>query len=501
MRPTNRTSTTKKNPARRRSSNTIETLTKVSSGIPGLDQITDGGLPFGRPTLVCGAAGCGKTLFAMQFLLHGTTQGEPGVFISFEESPEDLAKNFASLGVDLKALRAKKLLEIDYVHLDASEMEVAGEYNLDGLFVRLESAIAAVGAKRVVVDTLETVFAGLAQHAILRAEIARIFRWLKEKGVTTVITGERDGAWLTRYGLEEYVSDCVIALDHRIANQVSTRRLRIVKYRGSGHGTNEYPFLIDDQGITVLPVTALGLDYPVSSERVLTGVESLDEMLDGRGFYRGSTVLVSGSAGTGKSSITAQFADGACRRGERVLFFALEEPASQIRRNMGSIGLDLDRWVAKGLLRFQAARPTVFGLEQHLVTMHKLVDQTKPNIVVIDPISSLIGAGDPLDVKALSIRLFDYLKIKGITCMLTYLAAPETVSETAIGISSLIDTWLQLRDVEAAGERTRTLSIMKSRGMPHSNQVCEVVISGGGVELVDARRLRRSTNAMSRRLG
>lgn len=483
----------------RRSTPSLRPLDKTPSGVPGLDQITGGGLPQGRPTLVCGSAGCGKTLFAMQFLVRGAEQGEPGVFVSFEETAEDLAKNFASMGVDLPMLRAKQLVEIDHVRLDPNEIEITGEYNLDGLFVRLESAIAAVGAKRVVIDTLETVFAGLADHALLRSELVRLFRWLKDRGVTAIVTAERDGDAFTRYGLEEYISDCVIALDHRISNQVSTRRLRIVKYRGSAHGTNEYPFLIDDNGITVLPVTSLGLEYPVSSERVLSGVARLDEMLGARGYFRGSTILVSGTAGTGKSSLAAHFADGACRRGERCLFFALEEPASQIQRNMRSIGINLEPWVKKGLLHFQAARPTVFGLEQHLVTMHSLIEEKRPHVVVVDPLSSLVGAGDPYDVKAMSVRLFDYLKMKGITTLLTYLAAPETISETAIGISSLIDTWLQVRDVEADGERSRTLSIMKSRGMAHSNRVHDLVITSRGVDLVGARAPRRTTNGGARR--
>jgi circadian clock protein KaiC len=485
--------------ARRPAQDPPSLLDKISSGIPGLDEVTGGGLPKGRPTLVCGAAGCGKTLFAMQFLAHGAEVGEPGVFVSFEESADDLAKNFSSIRVDVEALRARKLVEIDQILLDPTEIEVTGEYSLDGLFVRLEGAIASVGAKRVVIDTLETVFAGLADHALLRAELGRLFRWLKARGVTAIVTAECDKGAITRYGLEEYVSDCVIVLDHRISNQVSTRRLRVVKYRGSSHGTNEYPFLIADSGLSVLPVTSLGLDYPVSNARVLSGIARLDAMLGARGYFRGSTILVSGTAGTGKSSTAAHFADGACRRGERCLFFALEEPASQIQRNMRSIGLDLEQWVKKGLLRFQAARPTVYGLEQHLVTMHALIEEMQPHVVVVDPISSLVGAGDPFDVKSMSIRLFDYLKMKGITTLLTYLAAPETLTETAIGISSLIDTWLLVRDVEADGERSRSLSIMKSRGMAHSNRVHELVITSRGVDIADARGDRRATNGAPRR--
>ncbi|MDB4931799.1 MAG: circadian clock kinase KaiC, partial [Myxococcaceae bacterium] len=462
------------------------TIAKAPTGIEGLDQLTGGGLPAGRPTLVSGGPGCGKTLLGMEFLVRGATRfDEPGVFVAFEETADELAKNVASLGFDLDGLVAQKLLAVDYVHVDPHEIEETGEYNLDGLFVRLGAALDAVGAKRIVLDTLEVLFGGFTDALTLRGEIRRLFRWLKERGVTAVITAERLEGTLTRYGLEEYVSDCVILLDHRTIDQVSTRRLRIVKYRGSAHGTNEYPFLIADDGLSVLPVTALGLDYPVSTERVSTGIARLDEMLGGKGYFRASSVLVSGTAGTGKSSIAASFVDAACRRGESCVYFALEESPAQVVRNMRSIGLGLDAWVDKGLLRFQAARPTLFGLEMHLISMHKTIDDIAPRAVVLDPISSLLTAGSAHDVKAMLVRLFDHLKLRGVTALLTSLTQAPSDEDSVVGISSLIDTWLQLRDLETGGERNRGLYVVKSRGMSHSNQVREFLISDRGIELVD----------------
>ncbi len=461
-------------------------IAKAATGIDGLDQLTGGGLPAGRPTLVSGGPGCGKTLLAMEFLVRGATRyGEPGVFVAFEETADELSANVASLGFDLDGLCAKKLMAVDYIHVDPHEIEETGEYSLEGLFVRLGAAIDAVGAKRIVLDTLEVLFGGFSDALMLRGEIRRLFRWLKERGVTAVITAERLEGTLTRYGLEEYVSDCVIVLDHRVVEQVSTRRLRIVKYRGSSHGTNEYPFLIANGGLSVLPVTALGLDYEVSTDRVSTGIARLDDMLGGKGYYRGSSVLISGTAGTGKTSVAASFVDAACRRGESCVYFALEESPAQVVRNMRSIGIDLDAWVKKGLLRFQAARPTLFGLEMHLISMHQTVDEIAPQIVVVDPISSLLTAGTAHDVKAMLVRLFDRLKVKGISTLLTSLTDNPSAEDSTIGISSLIDTWFQLRDLEAGGERNRGLYVVKSRGMAHSNQVREFVISDHGVELVE----------------
>jgi circadian clock protein KaiC len=471
---------------RRRAKSARKTgIAKVPSGIVGLDEITGGGLPQGRTTLVCGGAGCGKTIFAMEFLVNGVrNEKEPGVFLAFEETAEELAENVASLGFDIEDMIAKKLLMVDFVKIDRSEIQEAGEYDLEGLFVRIAHAIESVKAKRVVLDTLEALFAGFKDEALLRSELRRLFRWLKEKGVTSLITAEQGGGSLTRYGLEEYVSDCVIALDNRVVDQVSTRRMRIVKYRGTAHGANEYPFLIDEDGFSVLPVTSLGLHYSVSTERVSTGVAALDEMLDGGGYYRGSSILISGTAGTGKSTLAGLFAEASCRRKERALYFALEESSAQVCRNMRSIGLQLDGWVKKGLLRIQAARPTVFGLEQHLVTIHKVIEEYQPSAIVIDPISSLITAGNVTEVKSMLVRLFDYLKTRQITCVVTSLNGAQGLEETEVGISSLIDTWLQVRDIEIAGERTRGLYLVKSRGMGHSNQVREFLITSHGVDLV-----------------
>jgi circadian clock protein KaiC len=460
---------------------------KAPTGIQGLDEITGGGLPSGRPTLVCGDAGCGKTLLAMEFLVRGATQfDEPGVFMAFEETAPELTANVASLGFDLDALTAQGRLVLDHVRIERSEIEEAGDFDLEGLFVRLGYAIDAIGARRVVLDTIESLFAGLPNPLILRAELRRLFRWLKDKGVTAVITGERGAGQLTRQGLEEYVSDCVIVLDHRVSNLVSTRRLRVVKYRGSTHGTNEYPFVIDADGIAVLPITSLALQHTASTERVATGIPRLDAMLGGAGFYRGSSVLVSGTAGTGKTSLAGHFAAAACGRGERVLYFAFEESPSQIQRNMSSVGIDLGPWVAQGLLQFHATRPTFTGLEMHLTTMHKAILQFQAQIVIVDPLNSFVSGANEYEVKSMLMRLVDFLKMSQITGFFTSLTAGGTpLDRTDAAISSLIDTWLVLLAIETGGERNRALSVLKSRGMAHSNQTREFRLTGQGVELCD----------------
>jgi circadian clock protein KaiC len=462
-------------------------LPKTPTGIQGLDEITFGGLPKGRPTLVCGSAGCGKTLLSIEFLVQGATQfNEPGVFMAFEETEEDLRKNVASLGYDLKDLSNRKKLVIDYVHIERSEIEETGEYDLEGLFVRLGYAIDSIDAKRVVLDTIESIFAGLPNPSILRAELRRMFRWLKDKGVTAIVTGERGDGTLTRQGLEEYISDCVILLDHRTREQISTRRLQIIKYRGSTHGTNEYPFLIDEQGISVLPITSVGLQHKASSERISSGVERLDTMLGGKGYYRGTSVLVSGVAGTGKSSLAAHFVDAACRRSEPCIYFATEESPDLIVRNMRSIGIDLGPWVKKGLLRFDATRPTFHGLEMHLLRMHKLVRETNARVVVVDPITSYISLGDTLEVKSMLNRLIDFFKAHQITAFFTSLTeGGSALEQSEVGISSLMDTWILLRHIESNGERNRGIWVLKSRGMNHSNQIREFVFTEHGIELVD----------------
>ncbi|KXS32118.1 MAG: Circadian clock KaiC 1 domain protein [Candidatus Gallionella acididurans] len=468
-------------------SKSIPQLLKAPTGIQGLDEITGGGLPKGRPTLVCGSAGCGKTLLAMEFLVRGATQfNEPGVFMAFEETAKDLTQNVASLGFDLNDLIARKKMVLDFVYIERSEIEETGEYDLEGLFIRLGLAIDSIGAKRVVLDTIESLFAGLPNPLILRAELRRLFRWLKDKGVTAIITGERGDETLTRQGLEEYVSDCVIVLDHRVSDQASSRRLRVVKYRGSTHGTNEYPFLIDEDGISVLPVTSLGLQHAVSTERIPTGIARLDAMLGGAGYYRGSSVLISGTAGNGKSSLAAHFVDAACRRGERALYFAFEESPSQIIRNMRSIGINLEPWVKKGLLFFQATRPSFAGLEMQLTMMHKKVNTFKPHVVVVDPLNGFVIGGNEVEVKSMLMRLADFLKTNQVTSLFTSLTSGDKPSEvTDVAMSALIDTWLILRNIEIGGERNRALSILKSRGMAHSNQIRECLLSNHGVELCE----------------
>ena len=461
-------------------------IRKAPTGIPGLDEVTAGGLPAGRPTLICGSAGCGKTLMGMEFLVRGIVEyGEPGVFVTFEERPEDLAENVRSLGFDLEELIQQEKLVVDYIHVERSEIEETGEYDLEGLFLRLGFAIDSIGAKRIVLDTLEVLFGGLENHGILRAELRRLFRWLKDKGITAVITGERGEGALTRHGLEEYVSDCVILLDHRVNDQLATRRLRVVKYRGSIHGTNEYPFLIDERGIEVLPITSIGLLHEATTERISSGIPGLDEMLGGKGYYRGSSVLISGKAGTGKSSTAAHFAEAACRRGERCIYFAFEESKSQVVRNMRSIGIDLQPWLDNGSLQFHAARPTVHGLERHLVTMYKAIRDFAPHVAVIDPITNFLSVGTSEDVKAMLMRMIDFLKFRQITSFFTSLTHGGDFEQTDVGISSLMDTWLLLREMEINGERNRTMYVLKSRGMDHSNQLREVLMSEHGIQLVD----------------
>jgi circadian clock protein KaiC len=463
------------------------TLPKTPTGIIGLDEITGGGLPTGRPTLVCGDAGCGKTLMSLEFIVRGAIEfNEPGVFMAFEEKTDELATNVASLGFDLEKLQQEKKIKLDHVHIDRSEIEETGEYDLEGIFIRLGYAIDSIGAKRVVLDTIENLFGGLSNHGILRSEIRRLFHFLKEKGVTAIITGEKGDGKLTRQGLEEYVSDCVILLDNRVINQISTRRLRIVKYRGSVHGTNEYPFLIDEEGISVLPVTSLKLNKDVSTARISTGIPAMDDMLGGKGFLRGSSILISGTAGTGKTSIAAYFANQSCINNEKCIFFAFEESPNQIIRNMKSINLDLQQHIDNGLLQFHASRPTLHGLEMHLVAIHKLIKKFKPKLVILDPITNLVTVGSVSDVKSMLIRLIDFLQEEQITVMFTALTLNTVVTEqTDEGVSSLVDAWITVRDVEFNGERNRGLYIMKSRGMRHSNQVREFVISDKGLDLID----------------
>ncbi len=462
-------------------------LQKIPTGITGFDEITGGGLPSGRPSLICGEAGAGKTLFSIEFIVRGAMQfGEPGVIMAFEEKAEDLELNVASLGFDLQKLQKDKLLWIDHVHIDRSEIEETGEYDLDGLFIRLGYAIDSIGAKRVMLDTIENLFGGLSNEGILRAELRRLFTWLRKKGVTTIITGEKGNGMLTRQGLEEYVSDCVILLQHKVTDQISTRLLRVVKYRGSLHGTNEYPFLIDHEGISVLPVTSLQLNKQISDQRISSGIPTLDTMLDGKGFFRGSSILISGTAGTGKTSIAAYFADSSCRQKERCIYFAFEESPLQIVRNMKSINIDLNTHIQAGLLEIHSSRPTLYGLEMHLVAIHKKIKKFKPRTVILDPITNLITIGSMSEVKSMLIRLIDFLQNENITVMFTALVySNEHRMQTDEGVSSLVDAWILVRDIESNGERNRAIYIMKSRGMKHSNQVREFVITDKGLGLVD----------------
>ena len=465
----------------------LPVLAKAPTGIAGFDEITGGGLPRGRTSLIAGTAGAGKTLFAMEYIYRGAAQfGEPGVFMAFEENETELAENVASLGFDVDALIKRNQLVVDFVRVERSEIEETGEYDLEGLFIRLGHAIDKIKAKRVVLDTLEALFAALPNEGVLRAELRRLFRWLKERGVTAVITAERGSGALTRHGLEEYVSDCVILLDHRVVEQVSTRRLRVVKYRGTSHGTNEYPFLIDTQGISVLPVTSLGLNHDAPTERISSGVARLDSMLGGQGYYRGGSVLVSGTPGAGKSSLSAHFVEAACARGERCLYFAFEESERQIVRNMRSIGIKLGRWLDSGRLRIHTARPQLQGLESHLALMLRQIGDFAPAVVVVDPVTNLTEVGSSLEAKAMLVRLVDFLKSRNVTSLFTSLTADQHNPEkTEVGISSLMDTWLLLRNLETNGERNRGLYVLKSRGMAHSNQIREFTLTEQGAQLTE----------------
>ncbi len=464
-------------------------LLKTHSGISGLDEITGGGFPQGRPTLICGSAGCGKTLFALQFLVKGITEfNEPGVFMSFEESSDDLTKNVNSLGFDLEKFKKDNLLRVDYVRIERSEIEETGEYDLEGLFIRLNHAIDSIGAKRVVLDTIESLFSGMTNTALLRSEIRRLFQWLKNKGVTAIITGERGEGTLTRHGLEEYVSDCVILLDFRVIEQIATRRLRIVKYRGSTHGTNEYPFLIDESGISVIPVTSLKLDHESSEEIISTGIRELDDLFSRGGIFKGSSTLITGTAGTAKTTLASHFAVSSCLRNEPVLFFSFEEAPSQLIRNMAAIGLDLKPFIKSGLLHIHASRPTLQGLEMHLLVLHKLMTQLKPKTVIIDPISSLITIGSSSEVRAMLVRLMDSLKINQINALLTSLThqyKSEFNDATVDAVSSLADTWINLRNEVSKGDRIRELLVVKARGMGHHNNHKYFTMDKQGVHLTD----------------
>ncbi len=470
----------------------LKVLKKSPTGIDGLDEITDGGLPTGRPTLVSGGPGTGKTLFGIEFLVRGATEyDEPGVFISFEETIPDLILNAASLGFNVEKLVKEKRLFFDHIQITRSEVAATGEYDLDGLFIRIADAVQRVGAKRIVLDTIEALFGELPNPAILRAEIRRLFLWLKAKKLTTVITAERDSPdRLTRHGIEEFVSDCVIVLDHRICDEVSTRRLRVVKYRGSSHGPNEYPFLIDECGMSVLlPILALDLDHNAPTTRISTGVRGLDDMMGGEGLFCGSSILLSGTSGTGKTSVAAHFVDAACRRGERCLFFAFEESPHQVIRNMRSIGIDFEPWIAKGLLEFRAARPTYGGIEEVLLVTHRYVSTFKPSVVVVDPITNLLMVSSVREVRSMLTRLIDMLKSQEISAVFTSLTASGGPLEASVAdVSSLMDTWIVLRSIEKHQERNRDLYILKSRGMDHSNQVREFLITNDGVDLVERGR-------------
>jgi circadian clock protein KaiC len=458
-------------------------LRKTSSGVRGLDELTGGGLPAGRPTLVCGGPGCGKTLLATTFLVRGAVEAaEPGVLVSFDERIADLAANVASLGFDLPDLEKRGLLVMDHVFLDRQSIQEAGDYDLEGLFVRIGHAVKKVNARRVVLDSIDTLFAGIPDIAIVRSELGRLFQWFKERDLTVVVTAERGGhAGITRNGVEEYISDCVIVLDHRMDEQIATRRLRVVKYRGSIHGTNEYPFLIDRDGVTVLPVTSLGLAHVASNERVSSGIASLDAMLEGKGYFKGTSILLGGGAGAGKTTIAAHFADAACRRGERCIYFAFEESPSQLTRNMGSVGMNLKSWSDRGLLRFRAERPSLQGFEPHLAVMFKELMDFKPDVAVVDPLSALLSIGTTQQTQGMLLRLIDHLKTLGVTALYTTLQVDE--HQSGVDVSSIMDSWISLERSRDENDMVRRLHVVKSRGMAHATDMRGMQITSAGVQL------------------
>lgn len=463
-------------------------LHKCPTGIKGFDQITEGGIPENRTTLICGGAGTGKTLWGLDFLINGALHyNEPGVFMSFEETEDELHKDVASLNMDLHGLVLQKKIQLEYVLLERRDIQES-TFNLEGLLVRLEHAIDSLGARRVVLDSIESLFAGLTNAGVLRLEIKRLFRWLKERQVTAIVTGEPGQGAYTRHGLEEYISDCIILLDNRVVEQMSVRRIRVIKYRGSNHGTNEYPFVIDKDGLSVIPITSAGLDQPGTNKRVSTGIPSLDKMFMGGGFTRGSTVLVSGTAGTGKTSIAAAFAIERCRRGERCLFLSYEESSGQLIHNMSSIGFKFEPLIQKGLLKIVSTRPSFFGLEMHLLDLYKIIAEFKPKAVIIDPLTSLIGEGNQREIQSMVTRMIDLLKSKGITGIFTSLVSSTAQNFTSgeVGVSSLIDTWIVVRELEeeAGKRRIRGLYIVKSRGMGHSSDVHKLILSDDGISLV-----------------
>ena len=464
-------------------------LQKSPTGIDGFDEITEGGLPKSRVTLISGGTGSGKTLLGLDFLVNGVIKyHEPGVFMSFEETEDEIYQDVASLNLDLRALVARKAIRFEHVVLERQEIQEKGEFNLEGLFIRLELAIDTIGAKRVVLDSIESLFAGIIDGGILRLEIKRLFGWLKRKQVTVVITGEQWQNSFTRHGLEEFISDCIILLDNRVRQQVSTRRIRVIKYRGSNHGTNEYPFVIDNNGLSVIPITATGLDHPGTAEKVSTGIPSLDKLFKGGGYTRGSTILISGTAGTGKTSLAAAFTDASCSRGERCLYLSYEESPGQLIQNMSSIDFDLEKWSKKGLLKIVSTRPAFFGLETHLLDLYKLLADFKPQAVVIDPITSLIGQADTTEIQSMLTRMIDALKSRGITGLFTSLVPSTAQNDTSgeIGVSSLIDTWIVVRELEEneGKRRTRGLYIVKSRGTAHSSDVQKMIVRDDGLHLL-----------------
>jgi circadian clock protein KaiC len=464
-------------------------LKKCPTGIKGFDEITEGGLPCDRITLLSGSTGTGKTLLGIDFLINGATNyNEPGVFMSFEENQNELFEDVASLNLDLQSLVTEKKLVLEYVVLERRDMQSDGEFNLEGLFVRLELAIDSIDARRVVLDSIDSLFGGISDLGILRLEIKRLFRWLKNKKVTTLITGETTQGTYTRHGLEAYISDCILFVDNRVHEQISTRRMRVIKYRGSNHGTNEYPFVIDKNGLSVIPITSAGLDHPGSSERLSTGIPSLSAMFNGGGYTRGSTVLASGTAGTGKTSLAAAFAVESCKRGERCLFLSYEESPGQLIENMSSIGFDLAPLIKSGLLMIVSTRPSFFGLEMHLLDLYKMLDDFKPRAVIIDPLTSLMGQGNQLEVQSMLTRMIDALKSQGITGFFTSLVSSTQPNDTSgeIGVSSLIDTWIVVRELEESEgrKRIRGLYIVKSRGMGHSSDVHKLVMSDSGLTLI-----------------
>jgi circadian clock protein KaiC len=467
-----------------------ESLSKhpIATGIDGLDFVLQGGLPAGRPTLLRGAAGTGKTVIALTFLCEGIAAGDSGVLVTFDESPEALLEHAEGFGFPARRHRTEGRLRILDMRPDRNEVQVGDTIELTAVLARIGHALDSTGASRLVVDAIDAMEAGFANSQSLRTELARVFDWIRDRGVTSLITTGEHAEFSARYGLEDYIADCVIALKQEVKHRVMTRVLRVVKRRGRGHGTNEYPFLLDTDGLFLVPVTGSVLGAPVSEQLLSTGIPGLDAMLGGQGIYQGSTVLLSGQAGTGKTSIACSLTQAACAAGIPVLYLSFEESVAELTRNQRSLGIDIGRYLAdddRGTLVMLPIRAVELGLEEHLMRAMHLVKRHRPALVVLDPVSSLAGRGDEPGAKEILLRLLHLIKEEGITVVATELLSDDSQGVSHLDVSSMIDVWIKLRRHEHNGEMNRLIYVVKARGLPISDQVKEFRITSTGLRIED----------------